>query len=191
MKLTKMLDDHESDLCPASLAWTLSNPFRNLIHPPEKILSPFIKPGQTVADFGCGPGHFTLPMCSLVGPNGKVFAIDLQKEMLAIVTAKSRQSNLDSQLQTIQVETGDVQLPVLVDFGLAFWMIHEVKNQNSFMENVFRAVKPGGQFLLVEPRLHVSGEHFKLEKDLARQAGFIDLKSVSITISRAELFQKS
>lgn len=189
MKLTKKLDEHEFDLCPVSLAWMLSNPFRRLIHPPEKILSPFIKPGQTVADFGCGPGHFTLPMCSLVGPTGKVYAVDLQKEMLAMVTAKASQSGLDSRLQTIQVEAGEIQLPEQVDFALTFWMIHEVKNQKSFLENVFRVVKPGGQFLLVEPRLHVSGEHFHAEVDLAQEVGFRKLQTVQIAISRAVLFR--
>ena len=59
-------------VCPASGAGFLANPLRKLIHSPEKILDRYIQPGDTVLDFGCGPGFFTVPMARMAGETGMV-----------------------------------------------------------------------------------------------------------------------
>ena len=46
-------------ICDSHIAWTIDNPLRRLIHPPEKILSDFVKKGMVVYDVGSGSGHFT------------------------------------------------------------------------------------------------------------------------------------
>jgi 2-polyprenyl-3-methyl-5-hydroxy-6-metoxy-1,4-benzoquinol methylase len=62
---------------PASL-----DPIRRLFEPPKKLVEPFIRKGQVVADLGCGSGYYTLPLAEIVGSEGKVYAVDLGKNCI-------------------------------------------------------------------------------------------------------------
>ena len=50
---------------------------RRLVHPPKKLFGPHVAPGMTAADLGCGMGVFTIPLARMVGPEGRVVAVDL------------------------------------------------------------------------------------------------------------------
>src|SRR5438477_5415212 len=52
-----------------------------------------VKPGQTVCDLGCGNGFYTLKLAQLVGPTGKVLAVDIQPEMLEMLRARQEQAH--------------------------------------------------------------------------------------------------
>lgn len=69
-------------ICPWWMTYTFDNPLRRLLHDRRRILGPFVRPGMRVADIGCGMGYFTLGLADLVGPQGKVLAVDLQKRQL-------------------------------------------------------------------------------------------------------------
>lgn len=71
----------EKFVCPASFSWGLLFG-RGLIHNPSKILDGLVKAGDTAADIGCGPGYFTPALSAMAGAAGKVYAVDLQQEML-------------------------------------------------------------------------------------------------------------
>jgi len=58
------------------------DPLRRLLEPPQKLIKPYVKKGQVVADLGCGSGYYTLPLAELVGPEGKVYAVDLGKKSI-------------------------------------------------------------------------------------------------------------
>jgi len=67
------------------------NIFRRILQPPERKISRFVSPGDVVADLGCGPGYFALPMAKLVGPKGKVFAVDFNPKAIEKVRRKARE----------------------------------------------------------------------------------------------------
>ena len=68
----------------------LDNPERRAFLPPEETLRKLgLQPGEIMADIGCGIGYFTFPAASIVGPNVKVFALDVAPEMLAEVELKN------------------------------------------------------------------------------------------------------
>ena len=69
-------------VCPWWLGYFIDNPLRRLIHNPEKIVGPYVKPGMTVMDVGCGMGLFSIGMARMVGDGGLVIAVDLQQKML-------------------------------------------------------------------------------------------------------------
>ncbi len=66
----------------------LLDPIRRLFEPPRKLLEPYIKKGQMVADLGCGSGYYTLPLAEFVGPEGKVYAVDLGKNCIRALEKK-------------------------------------------------------------------------------------------------------
>ena len=57
-------------------------PIRRLFEPPQRLIEPYVKKGQVVADLGCGSGYYTLPLAELVGSEGKVYAVDLGKQCI-------------------------------------------------------------------------------------------------------------
>lgn len=65
------------------------DPILKLFEHPEKIIAPYIKEGDVVADLGCGWGHFSLVLAKMVGPEGKVYAVDLANKCIRSLRAKA------------------------------------------------------------------------------------------------------
>jgi ubiquinone/menaquinone biosynthesis C-methylase UbiE len=65
------------------------DPIRRLFEPPQRLIRPYIKKGQVVADLGCGSGYYTLPLAEIVGPEGKVYAVDLGKTSIRVLQKKT------------------------------------------------------------------------------------------------------
>jgi ubiquinone/menaquinone biosynthesis C-methylase UbiE len=178
-----------SRICPWWLAPVLDNPIRRLIHNPAKILSEYIKRGQTVLDLGCGSGTFTLAMAKMVGEAGKVIAVDVQDEMLQIVRKKAAKNGLESRIITHKSEQNRIGISDKVDFALAFYMVHEVPEAEAFLKEVASLLNPEGKLLIVEPRFHVSELAFDRTLEAARLAGLKLISKREIRFSRSMLFQ--
>jgi len=166
---------------------TFDNPLRRLVQKPEKILRQIVRPGDACLDLGCGYGYFTLPMARIVGPSGGVAAADVQPEMLAGVRRRAEKSGLLPRIRLHQVDSSGLPFKQEFDSVLAFWMIHEVPDQESMLGQIHGSLKPGGRFLLVEPRGHVTKEAFYRTVGLAERAGFTTLREPRISFSRAVL----
>ncbi|MFZ2471339.1 MAG: methyltransferase domain-containing protein [Methanothrix sp.] len=176
-----------SRICSWKIAFALDNPIRRIIHNPQKILGGYIEPGQTVLDLGCGPGTFSLAMANMVGESGKVIAVDVQEEMLQIVREKAARQGRGSIIVTHKSGPDRIGLSEKVDFALAFYMVHEVPNAESFLKEVAYVLKPKGKLLIVEPKMHVSAAAFEKTIDIARQAGLKPISEPKIRFSRSKL----
>jgi len=174
--------------CPWWLCFTFDNPVRRLIHNPEQILGGLIRPGQTVADIGCGMGYFAIPMARLVGESGRVIAIDLQTKMLDALKRRAARWNLQDRIHYHLAQPERIGLAEPVDFALAFWMVHEVQDPEAFLAEIKEMLKPDGHFLLVEPKIHVSQAHFHETVEIARSVGLEPAATPGVSISRAVLF---
>jgi ubiquinone/menaquinone biosynthesis C-methylase UbiE len=165
--------DERNRVCPVELANSLDSRIRRWLQNPNKILSPFVREGMTVLDVGCGPGFFSIEMAKMVGKTGKVIAVDLQDGMLEKLRAKTRGTQLEGIIRLVKCEKDNINVPEKVDFGLAFFMVHEVPDKASLFKQLKAILKEKGLILLVEPKLfHVSRDEFEATKVLAAQAGF-------------------
>ena len=63
-------------ICPWWLAYTFDHPLRRLVHRPRTLYGAYVCEGMTVCDLGCGLGFNTMGLAELVGPNGRVIAVD-------------------------------------------------------------------------------------------------------------------
>ena len=95
-------------VCPWWRAYIFDNPVRRLIQKPEKILGGLIQQGQTVLDIGCGMGFFSLGMARLVGEEGRVISVDLQKKMLDALERRAKRAGLSSRIQVHQCQTNRI-----------------------------------------------------------------------------------
>lgn len=177
--------------CPWWLLFTFDNPLRKLIHDPQQILSPYIHPGDIALDVGCGMGYFTLTLAQLVGDGGKVIAADLQPQMLSGLRRRAERAGLLDRIHLHPALPDRIGLDDPLDFALAFWMVHEVGQPESFLREIYEALKPGGRLLVVEPLIHVSEKAFGQTIRLAERLGFVVVGWPTIRVSRAVVFSKS
>jgi ubiquinone/menaquinone biosynthesis C-methylase UbiE len=185
------MEKNSARTCPWWLIRTFDNPMRKLVHDPHKILAGYVHPGDTVLDVGCGMGYFTLPLAMLVSPGGKVIAADLQPQMLSGLRRRAERAALLEPIRFIQSSPTRIGLDCPLDFVLAFWMVHEVRQPEPFLLEINSALKPGGQFLVVEPVIHVSANAFEQTIQLAERLGFAVNDRPIIRISRAVLLCKA
>ena len=180
----------KSYVCPWWLCYSFDNPLRRLFHDPEPLLAPYVKPGMTAVDIGCGMGYFTIPLARLTGPGGKVIAVDLQQRMLdALIRRASKAGVADRVIpHRCQKESLGVEGPA--DFALAFWMAHEVPDKPRFFREIFAFLKQEGRLLLVEPKYHVTLGGFERTLAVCREVGFRLLDEPVVALSRAVLMGK-
>ncbi|MBT8507952.1 hypothetical protein AZH53_05955 [Methanomicrobiaceae archaeon CYW5] len=178
-------------ICPARLARWLDNPLRSLLHPPKRIVGPYIRPGDTALDIGCASGFFTRAMARMVGTSGKVIAVDIQEEMLEILRIKAAKEDLAPRIQCRQAGEGTLNLDpeTPVDFALAFYVMHELPDISGALGEIARVIKPGGYLLLAEPTMHVSEEAFSDTILAAEKRGFEFVKEPRILWARAVLME--
>ena len=147
-------------VCPHQFAFFLDNWIRRLIHPPRKLLGVYINPGDTVMDVGCGPGFFTIEMAHMVGPEGRVIAVDLQPRMLERVRRKADKHGVAGRVECHVCVPDRIAFTEPLDFILAYYMVHETPDPKGLFVEVAGLLNPGGKILVVEPKLHVSEQDF-------------------------------
>lgn len=165
---------HPHAICPASHSRWLDTRLRALLHNPETILGRYIRPHDTVLDIGCGPGYFTRAMARMVGEGGLVIAVDIQDEMLDMMMERAEQEKLAHRIRPVRAGADSLNLPGegIVDFALAFAVVHEIADQEKFFSEVARALRPDGLLLVSEPVSHVRRDEFEASCELALRSGF-------------------
>lgn len=176
--------------CPWWFLFTFDNPFRRLFQDPVIILGPYLKPGDAAVDIGCGMGYFTLPLARLVGSSGYVIAVDLQKQMLEGLKKRAAQTGFLERIRMHQCTQTQLGIQGPVDFVLAFWMVHEVRNLQLFLEQIYQMLKRGGQLLITEPYIHVPERDFIQLGKAVERAGFVVDQQPLIWFSRSILARK-
>jgi ubiquinone/menaquinone biosynthesis C-methylase UbiE len=178
-------------VCPRWLCFTFDNWFRRLLQNPDAIMKTHIKEGDIVLDIGPGMGFFTIPIAHLVGDRGRVIAADIQEEMLAAVSERAIRVGLQHRIKLQLGKPDSLGVSCKVDFILAFWMVHEVSDQQRFFSELYSLLKNNGKFLMVEPKIHVKHQQFADTVQMAQKTGFRLAANPSISLSMSALFTKS
>jgi len=180
-------------VCPWWLGYLLASPIRRLVQDPAKILAPYVREGMTVLEPGPGMGFFTLELARLVGPSGRVVAVDLQPRMLAGLKRRAARAGLGERVDARLAERDSLGVPDLagkVDFALAFALVHELPAAGPFFTQVAETLKPGACLLLAEPTGHVNAAEFEDELQAAAQAGLQLVDRPTIRRSRTALLKR-
>ena len=143
----------------------LDRPERASEEQPDKALDALhLKPGMVVADIGAGTGYMSLRMARRVGPSGKVYANDLQPEMLRMLRDNAAEAHL-ANVETVLGTESDPKLPPgQLDLVLLVDVYHEFSQPQQMLRKIREALKPEGRLVLLEyrkedPRIPIRPEH--------------------------------
>jgi len=143
----------------------LTRPERAQEEQPEKALDALaIEPGSVVGDVGAGVGYFTEKLARRVGPNGKVYANDIQPEMLVQLRKNMAKLGIGN-VQTVVGAEDDPHLPAnTLDLILLVDVYHEFSKPQAMLRHMRESLKPGGRLVLLEyrkedPNVPIREEH--------------------------------
>ena len=179
-------------LFPWWMGYLIDNPLRRLLQPPEPVVAPYVRPGMTVMDYGCGFGIFSLAMAGLVGDTGRVLAVDLQPRMLDKTMSRARKAGLDRIIEPVTCGprslNGKVSDPL--DFILVANVLHETPDPAALLAEFHTLLKPGRSCYVMEPWGHVGSKAFENEIRMALGAGFVEQDRPDLKKRRCVLLQR-
>jgi ubiquinone/menaquinone biosynthesis C-methylase UbiE len=137
-------------LFPPEQLGILEGPDRDAWQRPEKIMDELgIGEGSIVADLGAGGGWFTVRLAHRVGPNGRVYAEDIQRQMIEAIARRVAREQL-SNVVPILGTASDPRLKEPVDAVLIVDTYNELENPTVLLRNVAAALKPNGRIGIVD-----------------------------------------
>lgn len=138
-----------------------------------------IKRGDTIADIGAGTGYFSRRLATNTGPSGRVFAVEIQPEMLDLLTNQTARAGITNVVPVLGTITDPKLPPSSVDLAILVDVYHEFDHPWEMMQSIVRALKTGGRVVFVEFRgedpavpikpLHKMTEA-QLKKEMSAQA---------------------
>lgn len=128
-----------------------------------------LKPGMVVCDMGSGNGYHSLKMAEAVGETGKVYAVDIQPEMLRLLKARARAAGI-SNIETIENKLHDPMLPAdTFDLILLVDVYHEFSHPEQMLAGMRKSLKKDGVVALVEFRLEDPDVPIKLLHKMSKE----------------------
>jgi ubiquinone/menaquinone biosynthesis C-methylase UbiE len=142
---------------------------------PQRMLEQLqVKPGMVVCDMGCGNGFYSLPLAALVGESGKVLAVDIQPEMLQLLSRRAATEGIDH-IDMLLGTPLDPKLPVgVVDLVLMVDVYHEFSHPQAMLSAIRKSLKPDGRIALVEfreedPSVPIKPEHKMSKRQIIKE----------------------
>jgi ubiquinone/menaquinone biosynthesis C-methylase UbiE len=135
-------------------AHKLESPERQVWLPVADVIRALaIRPGMHIADVGAGTGYFAIPMAQAVAPNGKVYAIDLQLEMLNMLRGKLERPDAPPNIELVRGHASKTMLASkCADVVLIANVWHELDDHEAALQEAARILVPGGTLALLDWR---------------------------------------
>ena len=168
----------------AGAAW-LDRPERIEEEEPDRALDVLkIAKGAVVADVGAGSGYMTAKLASRVGPAGKVYAVDIQPEMLRLLGLRLKQQNILNVLP-VQGEVNDPRLPAdTLDLELMVDVYHEFSEPQTMLRHLRAALKPDGRLVLLEYRKEDPSIPIRPDHKMSVSEAKLELEAEGFTLSQ-------
>jgi ubiquinone/menaquinone biosynthesis C-methylase UbiE len=179
----------------------LERPERMREERPDLLISELdLKPGMTVADIGAGTGYHSSRMAQIVDKSGKVFAVDIQREMLALLDKSMKSQNISNVVPVLGSEK-DPKLPsASLDLIIMVDVYHELEYPAEMLRAMVTALKPKGRIAFVEFReedanVPIKAVHKMSEAQIRKEASAFGLQwlrtSKALPWQHVVIFQKA
>lgn len=168
----------------------LEGPDRDEWQSPEKIMDALgVGEGVVVADLGAGSGWFTIRLAGRVGPNGMVYAEDIQRQMIDSITRRVERMGLKN-VRTVLGTANDPRLPAPVDAVLIVDSYHEMEQPVTLLKNVARYLKPNGRIGIVNFKSDGGGPGPAIEDRVDPERVIADARAAGLALQSRQTFLK-
>lgn len=109
--------------------------------------------GSVVADIGAGTGAFSFPIAEKIGPSGKVYACDVQKDILVRLENDARErglKNIQTVLSNVEIHQGTKLRDASIDWVIIANVFYQIEDRPTFIKEMARILKPGGAIVLID-----------------------------------------
>jgi ubiquinone/menaquinone biosynthesis C-methylase UbiE len=176
-------------LFPPSDLGLLEAPDRDLWQRPDQIMDAMgIADASVVADIGAGSGWFTIRLARRVGPQGLVYAEDVQPEMINAITRRVLKEGLTN-VRAVRGQNNDPRLPAgSLDAILVVDAYHEIEDRVTMLANLARALKPQGRIGVVDFKLDGTGPGPSIEERVSPDVVVKDAAKAGLRLVHQEPF---
>ena len=157
-------------------------------HPRNNVAALAIEPGMIVADFGAGSGAYTLGMAEALGNSGRVYAVDVQKDLLRRIHTEAHKRGLDAVIEFIW---GDLEAPGgskiadgILDLVLVSNLLFQVPDKAAIFREARRVLKLTGRLAVIEWSGSFGGMGPQREDVVTKDAVLALAQSASFTLTR-------
>jgi predicted methyltransferase len=169
----------------------LEAPDRDEWQRPDKIMDALgVAEASVVADLGAGSGWFTIRLADRVGPNGKVFAEDIQRPMIQAIKVRVERMGLKDRVTTVLGTANDPRLPEPVDAVLIVDAYHEMENPVLLLRNVAKSLKPKGRIGIVQHTKDGGGPGPAMDERVDPEVVIRDAQAAGLVLRSRETFLK-
>jgi SAM-dependent methyltransferase len=145
-----------------------------------------IAKGASVADIGAGSGYITVRLAARVGATGRVFANDVQPQMLNLLGRRLNNSRITN-VTLIEGTLDDPKLPAAsIDLALMVDVYHELSQPQSILRHLRESLKPGGRLVLLEYRKEDPTVPIKPEHKMSVAEARMELEAEGFTLARVD-----
>lgn len=176
-------------LFPPARLGELEGPDRDAWQRPEQVMDALsIGDGSWVADLGAGGGWFTVRLARRVGPNGRVYAEDIQPQMIEVIKRRMQRellTNVVTKLGTAKdpgLDPGSLDAVLIVDAH------PEVEDPVALLRNVAKALKPGGLIGIVNFKKDGGGPGPPMEERVDPEQVIADARAAGLELRKRENF---
>jgi ubiquinone/menaquinone biosynthesis C-methylase UbiE len=129
----------------------LEDPARDAYQKPHEVVMALgLKEGETIADIGAGSGYFAFRFSRHVGENGRVYAVDINPEMIVYMNRRIRDMKVKNMVTVLSAPDD----PLLMDGSIDRFFIcetwHHIQNQTQYLVLIMKMLKPGGQVVMID-----------------------------------------
>lgn len=149
--------------------------------PPGKIMDAVgVMPGMTIGEAGAGTGFFTFPLAKRVGPTGKIYANDINKNSLDRIKRRAQEEEMDN----IEIVVGEITDPLFpekqLDMIIMVYVLHHLEKPVEFLVNLNQYLKPGSPLIIIEQ---------DADSDRTHSSDFMSPKQALETIKKSPFSQ--
>ena len=137
--------------CGKLKQWAYQGIDRDQWQQPDQVIAALqINPGAQIADLGAGGGYFTFYLAKAAGPNGRVYAVDIDRDTNSLIAEQAKKDRVEN-VETILATADDPLLPKSgVDLIFTSNAYHHFDNRIVYFSNLRKYLKPGGRIAIID-----------------------------------------